>query len=321
LRKLSSELAAAARSSLGPFLPNTAVRLQHRWYVVGGPERQKEAFNLKYPRNGITDNMRQHPLYWAAGAAGVGYFGWKWLAKEQALQAAPNSPGANTPPSSGDRKLSILPSVKTKLLETGGDIMQSFKPLKNVHAHMCGAHFYNGELDKQVLAHHYCGHLNDEMQQCLIYDSDGEDARLIGVEFVITESLFQQLPEQEKRLWHSHAYEVKSGLLIAPGLPSMAERSLMKDLVSTYGKTWHFWQIDRGDKLPLGEPKLMMAFTQDGQLNATTIGEIERHTKESLDAKRRERYDIKDPIHVSGADDWERGTAVQLKLVETGVSK
>lgn len=36
----------------------------------------------------------------------------------------------------------------------------------------------------------------------------------------------------------------------------------MEQLISLYGKTYHFWQVDRGDKLPLGEPQLMMAFTE-----------------------------------------------------------
>ena len=34
-----------------------------------------------------------------------------------------------------------------------------------------------------------------------------------------------------------------------------------------YGKTWHTWQVDRGDKLPLGILQLMMALTEDGQLD------------------------------------------------------
>ena len=40
----------------------------------------------------------------------------------------------------------------------------------------------------------------------------------------------------------------------------------MKDFATTYGKTWHTWQVDRGDKVPLGPPQLMMAFTADGQV-------------------------------------------------------
>ncbi len=32
-----------------------------------------------------------------------------------------------------------------------------------------------------------------------------------------------------------------------------------------YGKTYHFWQVDRGDKLPLGQAQLMMSLTNEEQ--------------------------------------------------------
>lgn len=38
-----------------------------------------------------------------------------------------------------------------------------------------------------------------------------------------------------------------------PGLPKVAEKAVLRKLAKTYGKTWHFWQYDRGDKLPLGK--------------------------------------------------------------------
>ena len=36
------------------------------------------------------------------------------------------------------------------------------------------------------------------------------------------------------------------------------QSSLLGDLRTTHGKTWHVWQIDK-DKFPYGEPKLMWA--------------------------------------------------------------
>jgi len=84
-------------------------------------------------------------------------------------------------------------------------------------------------------------------------DSDQPNARLIGIEYIVSERIFETLPEEEKRFWHSHAYEVSSGALIAPRVPGVAELGDMQKLAGTYGKTWHTWQIDRGDALPLGE--------------------------------------------------------------------
>lgn len=121
-------------------------------------------------------------------------------------------------------------------------------------------------MTRQIEAHHHCAHQNEEMLQCLIYDSPDADARLIGLEYVISETLFLTLPDDEKRLWHSHEYEVKSGLLFMPGVPGPIERQDMEKLAKTYGKVFHFWQVDRKDNLPLGIPQLMMAFTREGQI-------------------------------------------------------
>jgi Protein of unknown function (DUF1264) len=63
------------------------------------------------------------------------------------------------------------------------------------------------------------------------------------------------LPPEEKKLWHSHNYEVKSGVLTAPGMADTSEKDLTKVLIGTYGKTWHTWEVDRGDKLPMDRPK------------------------------------------------------------------
>ena len=32
-----------------------------------------------------------------------------------------------------------------------------------------------------------------------------------------------------------------------------AELEAMREIVGLYGKTWHTWQVDRGDELPMGE--------------------------------------------------------------------
>lgn len=89
---------------------------------------------------------------------------------------------------------------------------------------------------------------------------------------MISPALFKTLEPEEQRLWHSHVFEVKSGMLILPGpngLPTgiweEAETKEMEQVVGIYGKTYHFWQVDRGDKLPLGEPQLMMSFTAEDQ--------------------------------------------------------
>ena len=152
------------------------------------------------------------------------------------------------------------------------------------------------------------------MLQCILYDSEKKDARLIGVEYIVSARIFESLPADEKKLWHSHNYEVKSGVLTAPGAPETTEKDLMKVLIGTYGKTWHTWQVDRGDKLPLGIPQLMMAFIKDGQLDPKVAAERDQLYSISVAAKKAARADIPDAKIDPGADAWQKGSAVQLDL-------
>jgi len=199
-----------------------------------------------------------------------------------------------------------VPGEKTHLashlMGMGSSMLQSFKPLNNICQHVCGLHVYDGDMSRQLVAHHYCSHLNEEVRQCVIYDSPTAQGKLIGVEYIISQKLFEGLPPEEKKYWHSHAYEVKSGMLVAPQIPEKVERMDMEKLVSTYGKTWHLWQIDRGDPLPYGPPSLMMAFTADGQAKPDLLAEKDKVTGVSSAERKKAREDIPFPTISAGAD-------------------
>ena len=174
-------------------------------------------------------------------------------------------------------------------------------------------------MGRQITAHHYCSHANEDVNQCVIYDGDGPNARLIGVEYIITDKLFKDLPDEEKKLWHSHIHEVKSGTLLAPKIDSISEHKVMEKLVNTYGKTFHLWQIDRGDKLPLGEPTLMMAFTKEGQLDERFIKERDKMYGVSKEKLMQQRADIKEPQKDPLADYWEKGRAPVCQITEVAM--
>src|SRR5260370_17276435 len=123
-------------------------------------------------------------------------------------------------------------------------------PISAIGAHVCGIHFYSGNMKRQLIAHHYCAHLSDEVLQCVLYDSEKKNARLIGVEYIVSAKIFESLPADEKKFWHSHNYEVKSGALTAPGAPEAAEKDLMKVLITTYGNTYHTSHVDHAHQLP-----------------------------------------------------------------------
>jgi Protein of unknown function (DUF1264) len=197
--------------------------------------------------------------------------------------------------------------------ESQGGAAEKNWPTAALHAHVCGIHFYSGDMKRQIIAEHYCSHWTDEILQCIIYDSNKPNARLIGVEYIVSAKIFESLPAEEKKLWHSHNYEVKSGVLTAPEMADSAEKDLLKVLIGTYGKTWHMWQVDRGDKIPMGIPQLMMAFTKDGQASASIIAERDKLYGPSP-AKKSARADIADFKVDPAADGWQKGQALQLDL-------
>jgi hypothetical protein len=89
----------------------------------------------------------------------------------------------------------------------------------------------------------------------------------------------------------------------------------MEKLVSTYGKTWHTWDVDRpGGELPLGYPRLMMGFTADGQIHPDLLRQRDQLLGVSTDENRMNRKDIPRPVVLPGANAWEQGEAFQLKL-------
>ncbi|MCJ1247361.1 hypothetical protein MMC30_004575 [Trapelia coarctata] len=114
---------------------------------------------------------------------------------------------------------------------------------------------------------------SSDVRQCLIYEQPTQPSRLIGIEYMISARLFATLPEEERKLWHSHVFEVKSGMLIMPkpalvptAVWDAAEQKEMEQVVGLYGKTYHLWQVDRGDVVPMGEAQLMGSFTEKEQL-------------------------------------------------------
>jgi hypothetical protein len=203
-------------------------------------------------------------------------------------------------------------SARTTTLEAGAAALQSMPPIAAINAYLDGFHFYNGRMEQQMEAHHYCAILNEEVIQCVIYDGNTKDAKLMGVEYILSEQLFAGLPAQEKPLWHSHVHEVKSGQLIAPGIPQVAEHALMEKLIRTYGKTWHTWHTDSHATLPLGIPQLMMGFTADGQSDPALVQGRDRRFGISSQDKRNDRADIQAPAIDPAADAWQHGTTVQI---------
>lgn len=73
----------------------------------------------------------------------------------------------------------------------------------------------------------------------------------------------------------------------------------MDSVVKLYGKTYHFWQIDKlneGHPYPFGTPNLMMSFTHDGQFDFDKwVGDRDRRFNINYRNKKEARKHIKEP--------------------------
>ncbi|KAI0362189.1 DUF1264-domain-containing protein [Trametes cingulata] len=207
-----------------------------------------------------------------------------------------------------------------------GEAMMSFQPIKAIHQHLCGFHVYAHDRTRHVEAHHFCKHLSAEFHQCIIYDSDKPDARLIGIEYIVSEKIFASLPPEEKKYWHSHKYEIESGLLqlstkeiVPTSAVDAAEQPAMLELHKTYGKTIHTWAFDIHPDLPLGPPNVMMSYTGDGQGPPEEMLKArDTYWGQDTAAKRELRKGYLPPYEkAEGADEWEKtGRGVKLAVDE-----
>ncbi|HXV94186.1 MAG TPA: OBAP family protein [Pseudonocardia sp.] len=206
-----------------------------------------------------------------------------------------------------DRHGPVRPAGREKsmwraALEQGANLLQDVTPLAGFDVYVVGFHCAKDEPEMQMEAHHYCRVVNEDLLQCVVFDGNTKQANLIGIEYIVSEHLFGTLPDDEKPYWHPHNFEVLSGTLMAPGLPEPAEKALMKQLMNSYGKTWHTWHTGRHDRgpghdLPLGEPKLMWSFNRE--LECDKALERDRDEAMGLDtaATREKRQDLRELAH------------------------
>jgi hypothetical protein len=152
-------------------------------------------------------------------------------------------------------------------------------PLAGPHVHFCGIHTAKNNPSFILTTQHYCaGHSSaghGDMFQCVLFDGAGPNAKLLGVEYVVSDAVYRALPEAEKKYWHPHAYEVLGGGLVAPGMPGADEKKLMETLLTSWGKAWHTWP-DPETAVPVGEPLLIWSLTGDGQCDDAVLAARDR---------------------------------------------
>jgi len=176
--------------------------------------------------------------------------------------------------------LSIVTKVTSASVSEGGTRIQTNGPVTGLDVYLVGFHPMKEHPERQIETHHYCNQVNEDFTQCVLFDGNKKESKMNGVEYIISEKLFESLPKEEKKYWHPRNGEILSGQLIAPGMSKSAEKSLMEEKMNTYGKTWYLWNVDNtgqaADNVPMGDPILAWSFNRDGEV---APGSIEKRDK------------------------------------------
>ena len=85
------------------------------------------------------------------------------------------------------RRIALMAAVgkghplKHRLLDAASGLVQPKYPMGAMSTYLNGLHFYADDLGRQVEASHFCIHLRHDLHQCVIFDRNAPDARLIGI--------------------------------------------------------------------------------------------------------------------------------------------
>jgi hypothetical protein len=187
--------------------------------------------------------------------------------------------------------------LDTKVLEKGAQALQDLSPIRSIDHYLDGFHVMKDDPSRHMEAHHYCKGMNEEFTQCVIFDANTENANIVGVEYIISERLFESLADDEKKHWHPHNYEILSGQLILPGVPAVAEKAALAKKLNSYGKTWHIWDTGHfghpaSNKLPVGKPLLAWSYNRDGEAPAGLLAGRDQRMNVDTREKRKDRADL-----------------------------
>jgi hypothetical protein len=109
------------------------------------------------------------------------------------------------------------------------------------------------------VVYHDCRPLNDHVSQCLIFDGPGPEARLIGVEYLVSDEVYRRMPAEERIYWHDHQYEGDAGQLTSPTCSGTDQAASLAKARTLWGKVYHTWAS--GGDYPRGPARVSWSDT------------------------------------------------------------
>jgi hypothetical protein len=98
----------------------------------------------------------------------------------------------------------------------------------------------------------------------VLYDGTGPNARLIGVEYLVSDAVYRAMPEEERGYWHDHKYEVDARLIRSLTQSGDEEAKTLAKVRTLWGKVYH--TKAEGDDYPRGPAQLFWSVTGEKPL-------------------------------------------------------
>ena len=109
-----------------------------------------------------------------------------------------------------------------------------------------GAHVRKYPARNARVTYHDSAALGEPVCQCALYDGPGPDARLIGVEYLVSDEVYRRMPAEERLYWHAHQCEIDAGVLRCPSGADAAEQATLVKARTLWGKVYPTW-VSGGD--------------------------------------------------------------------------
>src|SRR5690606_8984972 len=82
-------------------------------------------------------------------------------------------------------------SARTNALEAGAALLQGNGPLGKMDMYVVGFHPMKDHPLHQMEAHHFCRQVNEGFAQCALFDGNSAEANLTGIEYIISETVYE----------------------------------------------------------------------------------------------------------------------------------
>lgn len=135
-------------------------------------------------------------------------------------------------------------------------VAASINPTSGYTIHI-DAEKHFGAGNPSEVAHHWCKAVSGGMLECMIFDNDASDARLVEVETIVGPDVYKTFAPKEQAMWHYHKTEIPKVNAKMPDVSADEAKATVAKLNDTYGKLWLLWD-PKTNKEPIGAPTVVV---------------------------------------------------------------